>query len=196
MANIFKKIGRFFGLSSQKKAKPAPTLMEQPGQRDVVTTLQERIRGRGIGIPKETLSGVTSAHARQQRAGLREQTIPTISAQASARGLGRSTIPVGQIGQASGAVERDIAERVAQLRLADAEMRQANIERALAQLGGFGQASQAAAASNAALMAGDLRARQATEQAGIGRTLALAGSILGGMDLFGGGGTTPLLPGR
>jgi len=92
-------------------------------------TLEDRIAGRGlIDIGKQT-----APFAAQRRAGLQEQTIPGITAAASARGLGRSTIPVSQIGQASQAAERDIESRVAELQ----RYKQGQIERAVGARGGL-----------------------------------------------------------
>lgn len=91
-------------------------------------TLEDRIAGRGlfdIDINKQT-----APFAAQRRAGL-EQTTAQIGSAAAARGLGRSTIPVGQIGQASQAAERDIEQRVAQLQLTREQLRSGERERAV-----------------------------------------------------------------
>ena len=90
-----------------------PTVLEGEAAQQLRGTLEERIAGRGLlDIDKQT-----APFAAQRRASLREQEIPIISAAASARGLGRSTIPVSQIGQASQAAERDIESRVAGLQI-------------------------------------------------------------------------------
>jgi len=89
-------------------------------------TLQDRMAGRGL-IDVDALSAPAAA---QRRAGL-EQTGAAISSTASARGLGRSTIPVAQTAEASQAAERDIAERVSQLEL----VRQEQIGQAVGQFG-------------------------------------------------------------
>lgn len=146
MASILKKIGkglqgigRGLGevLGFREKKKQVFADPRAVGARpEIEQTLLERIRGRGVGLPPEVISGATAAHATQRRAGLRERTIPTISAQASARGLGRSTIPVSMIGRETAGVERDIASRVAQLSLASEELKQQNIRDAIAQLRG------------------------------------------------------------
>lgn len=143
MANIFQRAGRLFGIGKKRKVTPAPTstygpksIKETPEGALYTKTLRERLAGRGVGFRPEIISAATAPFAAQQRAGLKEQVIPTISAQASARGLGRSTIPVGQIGQAAGGVERDIASRVAELSLASEEQRRAEINAALESIGG------------------------------------------------------------
>ena len=100
------EIARQEAVTRKEAALTSPEI-EKFGQ-----TLEERVAGRGL-IDVDALSA-PSAVAR--RAGL-EQTGAAISSAASARGLGRSTVPVSKIGQASQAAERDIAERVAQLQL-------------------------------------------------------------------------------
>ncbi len=104
-----------------------PTFLETPEAQEFKQTLQDRIAGRGlIDVSKET-----APVAQQIRAGFKEQTVPAIGAAASARGLGRSTIPVNRIALESAAAERDIAERVSKLEL----QRQGQIERANTQFG-------------------------------------------------------------
>jgi len=80
------------------------------------------------------INALTSPLAEQRRAGF-ERTKADINAEASARGLGRSTIPVNRIAEESKAAERDIAERMAQLELA----RQGQIEQAIGQFGNIAQ---------------------------------------------------------
>ncbi len=137
--------GAFLFGKSKKKKQQAPQaqpvretrLTDFPSGQLTLKTLQERLAGRGVGFRPEVIRGATAPFAAQQRAGLRQQVLPTISAQASARGLGRSTIPVGQAGQAAAGVERDIASRVAELSLANEQQRRSEINQALAQLQQF-----------------------------------------------------------
>lgn len=121
------------------KAIKYPTYLEIPEAQKLRQTLEERVAGRGLVAPitpleagKELapldISAATAPFAAQRRAGLK-QTEALISAGASARGLGRSTIPVGQIGLASEAAERDIEERVAQLQIQNKTIEESNIER-------------------------------------------------------------------
>ncbi len=117
--------------------RPFESLREISETPDFLAELARRRKGEGVGFRPEVLSAATSPFAATQRAALRERTIPTISAQASARGLGRSTIPVGQIGQASAATERDIGERIAQLQLANEQQRRQEINQALSSTGQF-----------------------------------------------------------
>ena len=86
-----------------------PTVTETQQGQQLAQSIQDRIAGRG-------LEELVKPEADIARANLQQHIIPRISSEASARGLGRSTIPVGQIGQASQAVEQDIQRRVAELR--------------------------------------------------------------------------------
>ena len=193
MANIFSSIGKLFGFG-KKKTTPQPqqnvfgprSIKETPEGAQFVKTLQERLAGRGVGFRPEVIAGATAPFAAQQRPELRERTIPTISAQASARGVGRSTIPVGQIGQASAGVERDIASRVAELSLADEQQRRAEINAALTGIGNVAQVDiglrQDLSAQNLAefnrlqkFEAGE----RAERQAGAGRLATLATTAIG-----------------
>jgi len=115
---------------------PFPTFLSTPEGVEQKKTLQDRVAGRGL----VDVSAQTAPVASQIRAGLEERTIPAITSTASARGLGRSTIPVSQIGQASQAAERDIAQRVQDLEL----IRQDQIGTAVTQ---FGQLAETEATS-------------------------------------------------
>lgn len=113
-----------------------PTFLEGTEAQKLSTTLQERLAGRGLVAPVDPLDidAQTAPFAAQRRASFREQEIPAIGAAASARGLGRSTIPVGQIGLASQAAERDIESRVAALQIENKKIEEANIERERVQI--------------------------------------------------------------
>lgn len=94
-------------------------------------TLEERLAGRGVGFRPGFLEKATTPFAIQARAGLKEETIPRISAEASARGLGRSTIPVNRIALESVRTERDISEYVGQVSLMNEQQRRVEINDAL-----------------------------------------------------------------
>lgn len=111
-----------------------PTYLSGPAAQEYQQTLRDRMAGKGL----IDVNAQTSPIAAQIRAGFREQTKPAIEAGASARGLGRSTIPVSQIGQASQAAERDIASRMAELELT----RQQQIERAVTGYGALTEQEQ------------------------------------------------------
>lgn len=134
-----------------------PTFLELPESQKLKTTLEERMAGQGIKLPEEQklqatleermagrglvapvvpldINKQTAPFSAQRRASLTQQEIPLINATASARGLGRSTVPVSQIGQRSQAAERDIEERVAQLQIENKKIEEANIERERSQI--------------------------------------------------------------
>jgi hypothetical protein len=108
-----------------KKKQVAPGLKQTPQLSATAEyplykqTLEDRIAGRNLGYDPSVLSGATAPYAKQQREGFQNYTMPQISAGASARGLGRSTIPVSQTRLGSQEVESDIANRVAQLTLSN-----------------------------------------------------------------------------
>jgi hypothetical protein len=112
-----------------------PGILETEEGKDLAARLKARSEGVGVGYSPEVIKAETAATAAQTRAGLKEQTIPSITAAASARGLGRSTIPVSQIGQASQAAERDIEERIAQLQTASEAQKSVDIQNAFSQYG-------------------------------------------------------------
>jgi len=114
-----------------------PGILETTEGQDLAAKLKARSEGVGVGYSPEILNKYTSATSAQVRAGLKEQTIPSINAAASARGLGRSTIPVSQIGSASQAAERDIEERIAQLQTASEAQAATEKQNALTQYGGL-----------------------------------------------------------
>ena len=101
-----------------------------PESQEYKKMIENRIAGKGL----IDINALTSPLAEQRRAGF-ERTKADINAEASARGLGRSTIPVNRIAEESKAAERDIAERMAQLELA----RQGQIEQAIGQFGNIAQ---------------------------------------------------------
>lgn len=130
-----------FGKQNQKKKftgrTPFGSLREIPETQKVLGTLDERLAGRNVGFRPEVISGATAPFAAQRRAGLAERTIPSITSSASARGLNRSSIVPGQVGQATAGAERDISSRVAELSLANEQQRRAEINDALAKLQAF-----------------------------------------------------------
>jgi len=148
--------GGLFGLFKEKEEaekftgiRPFESLKEIPEGARFSEELLNRIEGRRVGFRPEVISGATAPFAKQRRAGLREETLPGISAQASSRGLGRSTIPVNRGALASQAAERDIEERVAQLAVQNEVQRRNEINQANQLLGQFAQAEAATRAQAA-----------------------------------------------
>lgn len=160
--------GFFFGKKKKKRpdvpkftgTRPFTSLKEIPEQQEFLKSLRERISGVGVGFREKELSAATSPFAAARRAGLREETIPLISAQASARGVGRSTIPVSRIGLESSRAERDIGERIAQIRLANEQQRRAEINAALGQFGQFPQQEAAQQARRAGFELGEFQTQR------------------------------------
>lgn len=111
-------MGLFSGLFG-KKTKVNLTPQFSPAlQGDLYFTKQlrdltsRRLAGQDLGFGEDFLSKSTNPAivGRQQR--FREETVPTISNQASARGLGRSSIVMDQIGKAERNTNQDIDELV------------------------------------------------------------------------------------
>lgn len=97
---------------------------------DILKPIEERISGIDVGFRPEVISAATAPFATARRAAVREIEAPAIRAVASAAGLGRSTIPVGQIAQAGTTAERDISQRIADLSLQNEIQRRAEINQA------------------------------------------------------------------
>lgn len=211
MAKFFSSLGKLFGLKSGEKpqslpehAKPQESLLKMTVPSKYYQTLEERLAGRGAGISPELLQRGTSALAAQRRAGLTEQTLPLISAQASARGVGRSTIPVQRAAMESATAERDIEQRLADLTIQSEVMKQQERIDALTKMGRFAEAEAEQQNLRAAVESGDfsrietLRAqREAEEQAGVSRAVMTAGGALaGGLGALGTGGQVATVMGK
>jgi hypothetical protein len=138
---LFQTLGKAFGLTKDKNqgdapaARPLVTPLETDYGKYYEKLLKDRIAGIGTGYTPEFISQSTSPFAVAQRRGLREETIPTISAQATARGLGRSTIPVGQIGRESNITEQNIAERIANLGVQSENLKASQVSEATGRYG-------------------------------------------------------------
>jgi len=189
---FFKSLGNLFGLTRQKRGQgfegaKIPDVTQIPGGQTLLSKLEQRAGGQGVGFDPNVLKRETSAVAAQRRAGLREQELPAISAQASARGVGKSTIPVNRAALATQAAERDIESRLAQLSLANEQQKQQDITNALSQLGATvnlgGQLGQARSAQELGIhnqqLAEDL-ANEKTQQEGILKSLQTGLGFIGG----------------
>ena len=160
------------------KDNPYPTYLSIPEAQQYKQTLQDRIAGRGL----IDVNAQTAPVANQIRSGLK-QTEAAISSTASARGLGRSTVPVAQIGEKSQAAERDIAERVSQLEL----QRQNQIDQSVRDFGtlseqeAISQQNKASFERGGAFSVADTRAGNAetakTDQFAIAETIRQKGAI-------------------
>jgi len=189
-------IGEIFGLSKRRVegyggAMPLESLTKTPEGALVSKTLQDRLAGRGVGFQGGNITDYVKPFAAQRRAALTEQELPAISAQASARGLGRSTIPVSRAALSTQAAERDISEREASLRLADEQQRRSEINSALNALQQFAgteatlaNARYGAESGEFARQQGLREQREAGQLAGLMKLLQVsapvAGALLGG----------------
>ena len=150
-------VGRLFGVVKPKKVesytyggpKPYASLKEIPETQKYLTELEGRIAGRGVGFRPEVLSATTAPYAESMRRGYQKYVEPNIYAQASARGLGRSTIPIGQARLGGQEVETEIGKRVADVSLANEEQIRQEINDALARYGIY-PAQEAATRAGAA----------------------------------------------
>lgn len=128
------------GAFGKKKAtapdlKQIPTLSSTAEYPLYKSTLEDRIAGRGLGYDQSVLDSNTAPYAKQRMSSLKETELPAISADASARGLGRSTIPVNRSALATQAASRDIEERVAQLTLQNEQEKASEKTGAISQYG-------------------------------------------------------------
>lgn len=113
-----------------KIVKPRET---EPGKLSY-EELKRRLAGIGVGYGKDFVSTTTAPYAKARREGFQRYEVPTISSAASARGLGRSTIPVSRIALSGQEAERDIEQRVAEMSLKSKEQERSEINSALTQL--------------------------------------------------------------
>lgn len=103
------------------KKQEAPALKQTPKLSEIAEyplykkTLEDRMAGIGIGYDPSVLSSATAPYAQARREQLSRYELPSINASASARGLGRSTIPVNIGAQKSQEASRDIEQRIAEL---------------------------------------------------------------------------------
>ena len=120
-------------LFSPKKKEAAAVYKpyEDPSIQLAKKNLEDILSRRGyfneseMGYTPETISATTAPYATARRANLANYELPLISSQASARGLGRSTIPVNRAALSGQEAERDINERLAQM-ISESEQVRAN----------------------------------------------------------------------
>ena len=133
MANFFKQL---FGFPSKRNVTyqgPKPvSITETPEGQKLKQTLEQRMSGLGVGFSPEFVSATTAPYAQARREQLTRYEVPQISAEASARGVGRSTIPVSRIALSSQEASRDIEQRVAQATELQEKQKRAEINDALA----------------------------------------------------------------
>lgn len=201
---FFADIGRSLGFIKEKKQEsyggPRPNVspLETEAGSKYYQTIKDRLAGINVG-PQDYLidiNAATNPYATASRANLQNYTMPLISSQASARGLGRSTIPVNRAALSSQELERDIGQRMAEFDVQNRATQQQNeyqrraeINDALARMGGAGETQAEAANKAAQFTYDDWQANEAArlgrntrDVAGAGNALKTAASIaLGGM---------------
>jgi len=182
-------------------ARPISLLSTTEGQK-LKGTLEERIAGRNVGFSPDYLSAATTPYAVNRRAGLKEETIPMISAEASARGVGRSTLPVNRIALESRATERDIGEYVGQVSLMNEQQKRTEINNALTQYqqmtGDIVTAENLKAQFDYADYLNQIGQKQAAEEArqsGINKLISLGATVVGGAIGFATGGPAGAMAG-
>ena len=101
-----------------KKANLTPDV-QQPSQEDLFHTSKLRdvvsrgLNGEGLGFGNDFVNRQSSPGIAQIDANFRDRTLPTLSNEASKRGLARSSIVTDQIGRADQQRNRDVQETVA-----------------------------------------------------------------------------------
>ena len=143
MANFFQQL---FGGGKKQQATDVYMPSQDPRYQLVQKNLEDIIAKRGIGYDPTFLSGATAPYATGERNAFTQVTAPAVSADASARGLGRSTIPVNRLATERGNVENRIAQRVADVGLQNENVKAQQYQNALS--GEEGLASAEIAAKN------------------------------------------------
>ncbi len=231
-------LSKFFGgrkKQQKKSAADAARLREQalgiarqasksqlgfPIGQDVERTLRERIAGRGVGFGPGFVDKTTAPFATGARRQFKQTTAPAITAEFSARGLGKATSLPSRLAIERGGVEQGINELIAGRELQAEQQRRLEINAALSSGQRFGEFETEAGRLAAQLELGaltgatglNLQARQlddlqrqrdvqnllAVGQLGIsGATLGAKVAGVGGFaptSLFGGTTATPGVP--
>ena len=130
-----------WGKEKKEQQGPPSKFLQVPRTRETVPgvpyyqSLTERLAGRNVGFEPGFLDARINPYATKARANYASYTVPTISAAASARGLGRSTIPVSQIRQGSQEVEQSIADKMAEVAYQNEIQKRSEVNDALARMG-------------------------------------------------------------
>ena len=198
MAKFFKSIGQLFGLSSGDKSQsegyggpsPQPLNTFEPYKLSTDEKLA-RLKSKQYGLSADYLKEATNPYATELRSNLKNYTLPTIYNQASARGLGRSSLVTSQVAQKGQEAEMDIAERLANLKLQNEanKYNQQIADEAALNTAGLQASDQQNNIANFSYqdyqrVMGARADQSAADLAGVGRGLtlatALAGGVLGG----------------
>lgn len=107
----------FLGFGRREKPSLTPAF-ETPKQEELPFTAplsqlaRSRLKGEGLGYGEDFLGKSTNPAIAKLESSFQRSTLPRISSEASARGLGRSSIVLDQIGQAEQEKNRDVADLI------------------------------------------------------------------------------------
>lgn len=201
---FFKKLGSVFGIGSSGEKpqtyggeRPIRSIKDVEEGKKYVQTVEDRLAGIATGYDEAFLNEATAPYATKRRTALKQETIPLISAQASSRGLGRSSIPVNRIAVASQGTEQDIMEKIAQLEYANQQQKRAEIADALNKYGNIAN-TQVGLENQArnfdynewANIQAQRQQRNQNQLSGIKNLIGLGSNVVGGFLTGGGSGTT------
>lgn len=162
-----------YGKKKKEQKGADPQFLKQYSWRDttsggqVAKTLEERMAGLNVGIPQSVLDNRAGTIATPYRTQFQKYTKPAISASASARGLGRSTIPTAQIAQKSQETEETIADKIGGLRVGNEELKRREISDAIARLQAGAVNEAGAASGTASLNLGEFERQQTIRDANV-----------------------------
>lgn len=193
MAKFGRSLQRMFGFGGQEKPqeyegfRPYQSLKEIPEGQLWSDKLTERLAGKNVGFSREVMDRNTAPFAQARMAGVTNYEAPAISAAASARGLGRSTIPVNRIALSTQEASRDIEQRIADIEMKNEAQKRQEINQALQDIGTFTGQESNQRTIRSGFDYGEFNrinnARAARDQediAGAGRTMQLLATAVGG----------------
>jgi hypothetical protein len=139
-----KSLSRIFGFSRDKTneqeyegARPPSSLTEVQGGPEYYKTLQDRMAGIGVGYTPGFLDKATAPYATARKSYLENYELPQINAQASARGLGRSSVITNQQALKRQEAGQDIESRIADVGLKNEQQMRDEINNAVSGMGTF-----------------------------------------------------------
>lgn len=107
----------FLGFSKREKPNLTPyaetaKFEDLPFTRPLSDLANARLRGEGLGFGPEFVDKASNPAIAKLESQFKNKTMPNLSSQASARGLGRSSLVMNQIGEAEAEKNRDVADLV------------------------------------------------------------------------------------
>lgn len=181
----------FLGFGKREKpnlvspvARPAAeSLYFNKSLRDLASS---RMRGEGLGFGDDFVDKATNPVTVARTRRLREETIPTIANEASARGINRSSLTVDRIGRAERDTQNDIDQLISNFEVLNRQQKKTDFGQGL-QLGQNLDQQQAGLLSDAAaegervrdLTVGQANSRNAQADQRRDRTLQAIGTVVG-----------------